>query len=297
MRTTYYVKRTLEVAVLSAIAVISCLTISCGTHSVVSTETAGVWADADCEFVRTGRFALCFERAGGELSSSLYMIDRRDTLLVGRAVFAGDSVAVREVGPGISAGDGLDLGTLQQDGRLRISVGGRERLLTRVEKVEMCAPYEMQEASPLMPGACMQQWCTGVKYVSEKGAVGFECGTNRHSYVFYITPGMVYCRAARLRFSDRGGLFAQNIRLMSNAAERTAYMVEDNLAGSSAPLTVDDSKFSPDGCVFDADGIYWSFIGFDGDVAVLNGCGETYRFARPDADDDDLIEWIAFERY
>lgn len=62
-------------------------------------------------------------------------------------------------------------------------------------------------------------------------------------------------------------------------------------------LTVDDSKFSPDGCVFDADGIYWSFIGFDGDVAVLNGCGETYRFARPDADDDDLIEWIAFERY
>lgn len=111
-----------------------------------------------------------------------------------------------EVGPGISAGDGLDLGTLQQDGRLRISVGGRERLLTRVEKVEMCAPYEMLEASPLMPGACMQQWCTGVKYVSEKGAVGFECGTNRHSNVFYITPDMVYCRAARLRFVTAGSL-------------------------------------------------------------------------------------------
>ena len=141
----------------------------------------------------------------------------------------------------------------------------------------------------------MQQWCTGVKYSLDMQSVGFECGTNRHSYAFYITPDMIYCRAARLRFSDRGGLFAQNIRLMSNAAEHTARMAADNLAESSAPLTVDDSKFSLDGCVFDADGIYWSLIGFDGDVAVLNGCGEIYRFDRPDA--DDLIEWIVFERY
>ena len=63
------------------------------------------------------------------------------------------------------------------------------------------------------------------------------------------------------------------------------------------PLKIDDSKFSPDQCVFDEDGIYWSFIRFEGDTAVIHGCGELYRFARPAIDDPDQTEWIAFEKY
>ena len=70
-----------------------------------------------------------------------------------------------------------------------------------------------------------------------------------------------------------------------------------NRAESAEPLKIDDSKFSPDQCVFDEDGIYWSFIRFEGDTAVIHGCGELYRFARPAIDDPDQTEWIAFEKY
>ena len=74
-------------------------------------------------------------------------------------------------------------------------------------------------------------------------------------------------------------------------------LTPDNRAESAEPLKIDDSKFSPDQCVFDEDGIYWSFIRFEGDTAVIHGCGELYRFARPAIDDPDQTEWIAFEKY
>jgi hypothetical protein len=108
---------------------------------------------------------------------------------------------------------------------------------------------------------------------------------------------MVYCRAARQRSNDLGCLFAQNIRLMSNPGEHTCEMPQDNLAVSEAPLTINNSKFRSDQCVFDADGIYWSFIRFDGDTAELNGCGEIYRYSRPKSDENRVMEWIAFDKY
>lgn len=155
----------------------------------------------------------------------------------------------------------------------------------------------MLKASPLEIGSCIQQWSLGTRCRCENRSISFEAGTNRHSYTFNIEPGFVYCRAARLRFNERGGLFAQNIRMMANAREHTAYMAPDNRAESAEPLKIDDSKFSPDQCVFDEDGIYWSFIRFEGDTAVIHGCGELYRFARPAIDDPDQTEWIAFEKY
>ena len=183
------------------------------------------------------------------------------------------------------------------DGRLRIVVEGRERMLEKIESFAVSAPYEMLKASPLEIGSCIQQWSLGTRCRCENGSISFEAGTNRHSYTFNIEPGFVYCRAARLRFNERGGLFAQNIRMMANAREHTAYMAPDNRAESAEPLKIDDSKFSPDQCVFDEDGIYWSFIRFEGDTAVIHGCGELYRFARPAIDDPDQTEWIAFEKY
>ena len=85
--------------------------------------------------------------------------------------------------------------------------------------------------------------------------------------------------------------------MMDNSREHTAYMAPDNRAESAEPLKIDNTKFSPDQCVFDEDGIYWSFIRFEGNTAVIHGCGELYRFARPAIDDPDQTEWIAFEKY
>lgn len=82
---------------------------------------------------------------------------------------------------------------------------------------------------------------------------------------------------------------------MHNGRGHTAFMEGDNRSVSAEPLTIDNTKFSPDQCVFDREGIYWSFIRFDGDTAEINGCGETYRYTRPEKGDRD--EWIAFEKY
>lgn len=257
----------------------------------------GVWANADCELLRTNGFTLIFERCDGTLGAYLYKMDGRDTVLLGKTLFDKDSVRIQQVWKPGDVQSPADLGTLQSDGRLRVAVGNHEQLLEKVEQIDITTPYEMLKASPLETGDCIQQWCLGAKFGQGDGWVAFEAGTNRHSYTFNIQPGFVYCRAARLRFNDHGGLFAQNIRMMSNPREHSSFMAEDNLSESSAPLIINNSKFSPDQCVFDQDGIYWSFIRFDADTAVLNGCGEIYRFARPQPGDPALSEWFAFDKY
>lgn len=272
--------------------------VSCsGNRPAAAPSAVGVWADRDCELLRTERFALLFECNENTMTSFLQRMDATDTVLLGKTVFSPDSVLLQHVHRPGEARQCIDPGTVQPDGRLRIVVEGRERMLEKIENVAIVAPYEMLKASPLEIGSCLQQWSLGTRCRCEDGTISFEAGTNRHSYTFNIEPGFVYCRAARLRFSECGGLFAQHIRMMSNAREHTAYMVPDNRAESAEPLKIDNSKFSPDQCVFDEDGIYWSFIRFEGDTAVVHDCGELYQFARPAIDDPDQTEWIAFEKY
>jgi hypothetical protein len=216
---------------------------------------------------------------------------------MGKSVFGKDSVLVRYVRKDNDARQPVDLGTVQPDGRLRVSINGREQLLEKIEDISIVEPYEMLQPSASDIGSCIQQWTMGSKFECGNGDIYFECGTNRHNYTFNIQPNMVYCRAARQRSNDLGCLFAQNVRLMSNPGEYSCEMPQDNLAESGAPLTIDNSKFNPDECVFAPDGIYWSFIRFDGDTAELNGCGETYRYTRPKKNENSLVEWIAFEKY
>ncbi|WP_418992884.1 hypothetical protein [Alistipes sp.] len=271
--------------------------LSCTHRAPASAETAGVWADTDCEVLRTERFALVFERSDSVIAASLIRTEGNHPFLLGRAVFSADDSTVVE--RYILRNDTLraDPGTVLSDGRLRIAGRSGERLLEKIERVRITEPYQMLHASPLERGTCIQQWNLGTRLEADAHDIRFEAGTNRHNYAFYIQPDFIYCRAARLRFNDRGGLFAQHIRLMSNSWEQTACMAGDNRAASAAPLAIDDAKFLPDRCVFDREGIYWSFLRFEGDTAVVNGCGELYRYARPAADGEALSEWIAFEKY
>lgn len=260
-------------------------------------DCLGVWADADSELLRTERFALLFERRDTLLTATLHRLDP-DTALLGRVVFGPRGIVGQQTTEEAVAAGTFDAGTRLPSGELRLLVDGRERLLRRIERIAPTAPYEMLRAESGRIGSCLQQWNSGASVGCDGETVQFEAGTNRHSYIFVLSPGMVYCRAARMRYGDRGALFAQNIRMMANpnTGEYTAEMAADNAAVSGAPLHIDEAKFRPDQCTFDADGIYWSFIGFDGETILLNGCGETYRFDRPEtkAGPD---EWFAFEKY
>ncbi len=195
----------------------------------------------------------------------------------------------------------MNAGLLLTDELLQIETQYGIRELTKIEDITMVKPYEMAHASLSAIGSCIQEWNMGVKAKWGKeygeGQVFFEAGTNQHNYTFGVYPNSIYCRASRLRFNDHGGLFDQNIRMMSNGREQTSYMVEDNLAISSQPLMIDNTQFKNDMCVFSEDGIYWSFIEFDGDVAVLNGCGEIYRFKRPENKESYMEEWVEFRKY
>ena len=260
-------------------------------------DVLGVWANADCELLRTKRFALLFERCDTLLTATLYRFDP-DTALLGKAVFGPGGIVERRVsGEPVPTGT-FDPGKRLPSGALRIRIDGRERELRCIERIRPTDPYEMLRAESGEIGSCLQQWNSGASVDLDAEAVQFEAGTNRHSYVFLLSSGMIYCRAAHMRYGDRGALFAQNIRMMANpnTGEYTGKMAADNEATSAAPLHIDDAKFRPDQCVFDADGIYWSSIGCDGEAILLNGCGETYRFDRPEkkAGPD---EWFAFEKY
>lgn len=274
-------------------------TISCQQNTPAVPTATGVWANADCEMLRTERFVLFFERQDSILTATLHQMDAGDTLLLGKVTFSPDSILGQYIAKQGDAQQPADLGTLQPDGSLRVAINGREQVLRKIEQITVCPPYQMLEASPLETGSCVQQWTSGVKVGGNDTQLSFEAGTNRHNYAFYIMPQMVYCRAARMRFNDHGGLFAQNIRMMANTntGEHTCEMEADNEAVSAKPLTIDNSKFSPDQCVFDTDGIYWSFIRFDGNTAEINGCGEIYRYPRPEVGEQTLTEWIAFEKY
>ena len=247
-------KRTIQVILFGLWALAASVSCS-GNRPAAAPSAVGVWADRDCELLRTERFALLFESNGDTTTSLLQRMDATDTVLLGKTVFTPDSVLMQYVHRPGEARQYADPGAVQPDGRLRIVVEGRERMLEKIESFAVSAPYEMLKASPLEIGSCIQQWSLGTRCRCENGSISFEAGTNRHSYTFNIEPGFVYCRAARLRFNERGGLFAQNIRMMANAREHTAYMAPDNRAESAEPLKIDDSKFSPDQCVFDEDGI------------------------------------------
>lgn len=257
----------------------------------------GVWANADCELLRTDRFALLFERSDSTITATLHLMDNGDTILLGKSRFSPDSVLMQQVWSKGDVQQPVDLGTLQADGTLHIAVNGREQQLEKIEEITITSPYEMPHAATDQIGSCVQEWCLGAMVNQNEGSLSFNAGTNRHNYSFNIGPGMIYCRAARIRYNDFGALFAQNIRMMSNAntGEHTCEMGADNRMVSAAPLTIDNTKFKPDQCFFSDEGIYWSFIRFDGDTAVLNGCGDIYRFDRPTR--EGLAEWYTFVKY
>lgn len=275
----------------AALSAPSCAERPTGSES----DCMGVWADADRELLRTERFALLFERRDTLLEATLHRFDP-DTVLLGRVVFGPRGIVERQVGT--LPADGFDPGRRLPSGDLSLRIGGRERQLQCIERIRPTAPYEMLKAESGQIGSCLQQWNSGASVGCDGETVQFEAGTNRHSYIFLLSPGMVYCRAARLRYGDRGALFAQNIRMMvnPNTGEYTAEMAADNAAVSGAPLHIDQTLFRPDQCVFDQEGIYWSLVGCDGDAILLNGCGETYRFERP-AKGAGPDEWFAFEKY
>lgn len=172
--------------------------------------------------------------------------------------------------------------------------------LKKVEEIEIVSPYDMTECRyKHNVHKCLQEWRLGAKYGLQNDMPYCEINTNRHMFVYIVSPAMVYIRAAATRNNNNGTLFFQNIRMMrnNNTGEFTMSILPNNFSFVNNDIEIDDSKFNPDACTFDHDGgIYWSLISFTSDLILLNGCGETYQVGRP-SKDSPINEWIKYSPY
>ena len=114
-------KRTIQVILFGLWALAASVSCS-GNRPAAAPSAVGVWADRDCELLRTERFALLFESNGDTTTSLLQRMDATDTVLLGKTVFTPDSVLMQYVHRPGEARQYADPGAVQPDGRLRIVV-------------------------------------------------------------------------------------------------------------------------------------------------------------------------------
>ena len=131
-------------------------------------------------------------------------------------------------------------------------------------------------------GECLTLWNMGVQeeYMEIDGTstfIGVTINTRRHMYIFELTPGSIYCRAARFVATNRGVVFHQNFRQGFEA-----YMLADN-AQARLPLEYDEALFDRDACSWHDRSVYWSLDSYNDTEIFLHGCqGERYCWNKPE---------------
>ena len=131
-------------------------------------------------------------------------------------------------------------------------------------------------------GECLRLWNMGIReeFFDYKGIptfMGITINTEKHMYIFELTPDSIYCRAARFAATDRGVVFNQNFR-----QGLEAYMIKDNRE-AAMPLPVDESLFSTEACVWNSRSVYWSVFDYNEEEFVLHGCqGDVYHWKKPE---------------
>lgn len=246
----------------------------------------GVWANDNAEAVITDEVCIYFAK-GDSAMQAILEIPAAD--IFHKTTFEKDGTVTTS-----TFKNPLELEL--KDGNLNIA--GEE--LKKVEDIEIVEPYEMAECKyQIEVGKRLQEWRLGVRHETEGEMPYCEINTNRHMFIYMVSPAMVYIRAAATRNNNAGTLFFQNIRMMKNlnTGEYTMSIHPGNYSIAKNDLVIDNSRFNPNACTFCPDGsIYWSLISYDPDVIMLNGCGETYQVPRP-TKDFPLTEWIKYVPY
>lgn len=171
--------------------------------------------------------------------------------------------------------------------------------LKKVEDINPVKPYELPQCNSKFDiGKCLQLWRLGAGYGKSEEMIYCEVNTNRHMFVYMVSPSMTYIRAAATRNNNLGTLFFQNIRMMknNNTNEFTMYFQPNNYTFTLNDLYIDNTKFQPNSCTFDTNGgIYWSVISSEPNLILLNGCGETYQVKRHEIESDmEYFEYVPY---
>ena len=144
--------------------------------------------------------------------------------------------------------------------------------------------FSMDDLKPHSPttneagvGECLRKWNVGLReLVFGDRFCGITVNTWKHMYIFEMTQGSIYCRAARYATCDKGMVFDQNFR---QGVE--AYMIEDNRVAMNA-LEYDERLFNVDACVWNEKSVYWSTASVSDTLTELHGCqGAIYKMVKP----------------
>lgn len=267
-------------------------------HFALAQTQYGVWANRDSEVLSTGSHCLFFERIDNLFVVKYFNLVRGEEMhrcrAYGEVHFRDTSVVYMHLD---YQSDSLihpsSVGEFA-DSVLLIKGMHETQVLHPVERISLVQPYEMEYAHKDNLGKCLQEWMLGVRLELKEAdnLFRFGAGTNNHSFMFHIQNGFVYCRAARIKSTNGGTLFAQNIRLYNDGMYREASMTSHNYQQAVEKLVVDSSLFNPHACVYDSVGFYWSVLRYDNTCIVLNGCNEEYFFYRQGIENSGLVEWF-----
>jgi hypothetical protein len=138
-----------------------------------------------------------------------------------------------------------------------------------------------QEANKDNIALCLKEWTLGLRErYADNAVVGIEFNSPKHMYIFFITDGFIYARAARYGTCRQGVVFTQNFRQNFHDLTGQSYALRDNTEALE-DVKINPDLFAPDACVYDRNNIYWSVSKVEPDAIYLNGCDETYIWTRP----------------
>ena len=245
----------------------------------------GVWSNDSAEAVVTDSICIFYCRDDSVMTAFLEIPSAG---ISSKTVFANDGTVT-------TTSDNQPLAVTAANGGINIC----GQLMKKVETITIVRPYDMPRCeSGYDVGKCLQMWRLGAGYGLSDDMIYCEINTNRHMFVYMVSPSMIYIRAAAVRNSNQGTLFFQNIRMMknNNTGEYTMSILPQNYSFTLNDIEIDKSKFQPNTCTFSSvGGIYWSLISSEPDLILLNGCGETYRVKRPEIDPDmEYFEYLPY---
>lgn len=249
---------------------------------VLNPGARGVWANATSELVQTDSVLIYFTRNDSLQAQSATLIIPTCRIQM-TTVFTPDTILINEAEP-------LDIVAWKDS----ISVNGSSLYL--IENINIVNPYPQFEANASNIASCLQQWQLGTRLMLDDNFCQVMIDTNNNSFMYMVSPQMIYIRAASLRHTNKGSVFLQNIRMMRNmnTGEYTHYSADDNYALLKNLPAIDVSKFNPNACTFAEEGIYWSFISSEPQRIILNGCGEEYIYSPNKTDGNNILEWIEY---
>lgn len=198
--------KTLCIFLITAIIVFISCSGDDGRYELGIDDFYGVWANEDCELIKTGLYEILFERANGRIYSTIRKLTPVENKIIidtrGMTVF--DTVANRVIikAKDLLQGDSIILSNddkdelvlrdydcdiarfadkfainyqgivieelTTNDDKLRMQFpSGNWQTLELVEKVEVAEPYTVIKATKKHLGTCLQQWQLGTIYQSD----------------------------------------------------------------------------------------------------------------------------------